>query len=68
MSVFGILHTGAVVVPVNNFLKPAEVGYILNDGGIDVVITDAELRAHETELLAARPSLKFFQVEEFAAL
>jgi len=24
-AVFGILHTGAVVVPVNNFLKPAEV-------------------------------------------
>ncbi|HTV75936.1 MAG TPA: AMP-binding protein, partial [Candidatus Baltobacteraceae bacterium] len=67
VNVFGILHTGAVVVPVNNFLKPAEVGYILNDGGIDVMITDAELAAHEKELLAARPSLKFFRVEEIAA-
>jgi long-chain acyl-CoA synthetase len=37
--VFGILQTGAVVVPINNFLKPAEVGYILNDGGIDVLIS-----------------------------
>ncbi|HTX20273.1 MAG TPA: long-chain fatty acid--CoA ligase [Candidatus Aquilonibacter sp.] len=67
-SVFGVLCAGAVVVPVNNFLKPAEVGYILNDGGIDVVITDAELAVHEKDLLAARPSLKFFHVEEFARL
>jgi len=68
VSVFAILHTGAVVVPVNNFLKAAEVGYILNDGGVDVVITDAELGAHEKELLAARPSLKFFHIEDFASL
>jgi long-chain acyl-CoA synthetase len=66
VSVFGILHAGAVVVPINNFLKPAEVGYILNDGGIDVVITDAELSIHEKELVAARPSLKISRVEEFA--
>jgi long-chain acyl-CoA synthetase len=57
-----------VVVPINNFLKPAEVAYILNDGGIDVVITDAELGAHAAELKTARPSLKFFQIEEIAAL
>ena len=68
MSVFGILHTGAVVVPINNFLKPAEVGYILNDGGIDLVITDAELGAHEQELTSARPTLKVLRVEEFSEL
>jgi long-chain acyl-CoA synthetase len=66
--VFGILQAGAVVVPINNFLKPAEVGYILNDGGIDVVITDADLGAHSAELKTARPLLKFFQIEEIAAL
>ena len=66
-SVFGILHTGAVVVPINNFLKPAEVNYILNDGGIDVLISDAELGAHFPELSAARPQLKIFKVEEFAS-
>jgi long-chain acyl-CoA synthetase len=67
-GVFGILLADAVVVPINNFLKPAEVSYILNDAGIDLVITDAELSAHEKELVAARPSLKFLRVEEFAAL
>jgi long-chain acyl-CoA synthetase len=67
-SVFGVLQTGAVVVPINNFLKPAEVSYILNDGGIDVVITDAELRTQAAEFKETRPSLKFFQIEEIAAL
>src|SRR5213595_3535899 len=35
-ALFGILQAGAVAVPINNFLKPDEVSYILNDGGIDV--------------------------------
>ena len=39
-SVLAILSCGAVVVPINNFLKPDEVGYILNDAGIDLLITD----------------------------
>jgi len=68
VSVFGVLFADAAVVPINNFLKPAEVGYILNDGGIDVVITDAELAPGEKELQAARPALKFLQVEQFASL
>jgi long-chain acyl-CoA synthetase len=67
-AVFGILHAGAVVVPINNFLKPAEVNYILSDGGIDVLISDAELGAHFAELSAARPQLKILNVEDFAAL
>ncbi len=65
-AVFGILSAGAVVVPINNFLKPAEVSYILNDAGANVVITDAELGAHFPELAAARPPLKMRKVEEFA--
>ena len=65
-AVFGILSAGGVVVPVNNFLKPAEVIYILNDSGADVMITDAELGAHYPELAAARPTLKMLKVEEFA--
>src|SRR5476651_1049041 len=66
-SVFGILQTGAVVVPINNFLKPAEVNYILTDGGIDVLISDEELGAHFSELSAALPQLKILKVEKFAA-
>ncbi len=68
MAVYGILFSDAVVVPLNNFLKPAEAGYILNDGGIDVLITDEELGAHFPELTAMRPSLKMLKAEEFASL
>ena len=39
-AAFGILDAGAVLVPINNFLKPDEVNYILSDGGIDVLITE----------------------------
>jgi long-chain acyl-CoA synthetase len=67
-AVFGILTAGGVVVPINNFLKPAEVSYILNDSGANVLITDAELSAHLEVLKAARPSLKVLSVGEFHAL
>src|SRR6266567_1162236 len=65
-SLFGVLHTGAAVVPINNFFKPDEVSYILGDGGIDVLITDAELGAHFHAFTTARPDLKLFKVEELA--
>lgn len=61
---FAILQTGAVVVPINNFLKSDEVNYILADAGIDVLITDAELGAHHRALESARPRLKLFKIEE----
>jgi long-chain acyl-CoA synthetase len=67
-AVYGILFADAVVVPMNNFLKPAEANYILNDGGIDVLITDAELGAHFPELAAARSSVKMVKADDFAAL
>ncbi len=68
VAVFGILQAGAVVVPINNFLKPAELAYPLNDAGIDVLITNAELGANAEELKKARPSLQIFQIEELPSL
>jgi long-chain acyl-CoA synthetase len=67
-AVFGILNAGGVVVPINNFLKPDEVSYILNDAGIDVLITDEELGVHFPTLAKARASLKLFKVEAFEAV
>ena len=64
---FGIVNAGAVVVPINNFLKPAEVNYIVSDSGADLLITDDELGGHHPELAAARPTLKMLKVEEFSA-
>ena len=67
-SLFGILRAGAVVVPINNFLKADEVNYILSDAEIDVLVTDAELGAHHHTLQIARPHLEVFQVEQVAEL
>ena len=36
-AVFGILSAGGVVVPINNFFKPAEVAFILKDSGAEGV-------------------------------
>jgi long-chain acyl-CoA synthetase len=63
---FGILLAGAVVVPINNFLKPAEVSFMLNDCGADVIISENDLDAHLAELTAARPALRLFRVEALA--
>jgi len=65
---FGILQAGAVVVPINNFLKTDEVNYILGDAGIGVLITDAELGAHHRALEAARPNLNLFRIEQLEGL
>jgi long-chain acyl-CoA synthetase len=67
-AVFGVLGAAAVLAPINNFFKPDEVNFILQDGGIDVLITEEDLAVHVPALLAARPQLKVFKVEDFAAL
>jgi len=68
LAAFGVLGAGAVLVPINNFLKPDEVNYILADAGIDVLISEQELLAHAPALATARPGLKFVPVETFADL
>jgi len=55
---FGILQAGAVVVPINNFLKPDEVQFILGDAGIDTLITDAGMPDALDALRNARPQLR----------
>src|SRR5579883_65810 len=62
-GLFGILHAGAVAVPINNFLKPDEVNFIVADADIDVLITDTELGSHCRSLLAVRPGLRLLNVE-----
>ena len=65
MAALGVLGAGAVLVPINNFLKPDEVNYILGDAGIDVLITEEELAVHVPALLVVRPQLTIFKVEDF---
>lgn len=61
---FGILHAGAVVVPINNFLKPDEIGHILTDAGIDVLVTEGAMAEGFQKLAQARKGLKELRVEE----
>jgi long-chain acyl-CoA synthetase len=63
-SVFGVLQAGAVVVPINNFLKPAEVAFILNDSGAKGVISDASLAEAQTQVARLLPGLKILSAEE----
>ncbi len=65
-SYFGVLTAGGVVVPINNFLKPDEVAHILNDAGVNVLITDAAMAETLPNLIALRPGLRVVQIEEFA--
>src|SRR5688572_21673042 len=66
-AIHGILLAGATVVPINNFLKADEVSHILNDGGINVLISEAALSEAFPKLLAARAGLKTFEVEKMEA-
>jgi long-chain acyl-CoA synthetase len=65
-SVFGVLQAGGVVVPINNFLKPAEVAFILTDSGAKGVISDASLAEAQTQVARLLPDLKIFSAEEIA--
>jgi long-chain acyl-CoA synthetase len=65
-GLYGILEAGGVAVPINNFLKPDEVNYILGDADINVLITDHSQPDAVQQLIARRPGLRVFHVEEFA--
>ncbi len=62
-ALFGVWQAGAVAVTINNFLKPAEVLFILNDAGIDTLIVDESMAEGFSKLVAERPGLKSLQVE-----
>ena len=62
---FAIFQVGAVVVPINNFLKPDEIQHILLDAGIRVLITDASMAEQMPAVLARHPEMKVWAVEEF---
>jgi long-chain acyl-CoA synthetase len=65
---FGTFSAGGVVVPINNFLKPEEVSYMLNDAAIDVLITDVGAPEVQDALRRARPSLQIWPSSELATL
>jgi long-chain acyl-CoA synthetase len=67
-SLFAIWSVGAAAVPINNFLKAREVISILDDAGIDLIISESGLGEHFSELQTARPGLRIVTVEEYENL
>jgi long-chain acyl-CoA synthetase len=63
-SLFGTLLAEAVVVPINNFLKPDEVSYIAADAGISVLISDSEMSEGLSALIAKRPELRIVKADQ----
>ena len=57
VAAFGTAAAGAVFVPINPVLKPAQVEYILRDCNVCVLITSAERHASLAGLLAGCPDL-----------
>jgi long-chain acyl-CoA synthetase len=67
-TLYGVLGAGAVVVPINNFLKPDEVGYILKDCDANLIITDTAMAEGVQKLSTTIPKLRGWNVEEFGRL
>ncbi|MGO8698318.1 MAG: AMP-binding protein [Limisphaerales bacterium] len=63
-ALFGIFSAGAVAVPINCFLKPAEVSFILADAGINVLIVD-ECMDDSLGKLAGKSGLRFLRAASF---
>ncbi len=64
-AIFGAWQAGAVLVPINNFLKPPEVQFILADAGINVVILDDSMKPGFEALVEQRQGLTSMTVEIF---
>src|SRR5688500_6772131 len=60
---FGILQTGAVVVPINNFLKPDEVQFILQDSGSKILVSSTEMVEGTKRLGELVPGLRVLNIE-----
>ncbi len=65
---FGIILAGGVVVPVNNFLKPDEIAFILRDAAVRVVIHDESLQEGAEKLATLLPELRQLRAEAFTPL
>ncbi len=64
---FGVQLAGGVVVPINNFLKPEEVKFILGDAGVTTVIVDASMSEAAGKLAELVPQLRLMRAEDCAA-
>ena len=62
-SLFGILLGEGVVVSINSFLTPDEVGFIVKDCDAKVVISEVSMAEGTAKLIKDNPSLQLIEVE-----
>jgi len=67
-ALLGILGADAVAVPINCFLKPAEVAYMVSDAGIGVLVTERGMDEAVQAVVAACPGLRILHVEDIPAV
>ncbi len=58
IAMFGAAAAGAVFVPVNPLLKPNQVGYILIDCNVRILVTSSERLTQLQQVLATCPDLQ----------
>lgn len=63
-ALFGTFLSGAVVVPINHFLKPPEIAFQLADAGAKVVVSEAVFGEAMATLVAQQPHLRWLGVDE----
>jgi acyl-CoA ligase (AMP-forming) (exosortase A-associated) len=61
---FGAVAAGMVFVPVNPLLKPEQVGFILKDCNVRVLVTTLERREYLTDVLAGCKDLQHLVIIE----
>ena len=57
VACFGAAHAGCVFVPINPLLKPAQVGFILRDCNVSLLVTSADRATTVQTELEASPDL-----------
>jgi len=67
LACFGSAAAGAVFVPINPILKPEQVGFILRDCNVRVLVTSPERLATLHEVLTQCPDLRQVVVTDTAA-
>ncbi len=61
-----ILAAGAVVVPINHFLKPPEIAYLAGDSGLKLLITEPDLLETVREATLTTPIPSVLSLEDWA--
>ena len=64
ISYFAGLRAGGIVVPVNSFLTPKEVSYILMDSGCKILICSRDFRSYAGEIKKHLPDIKILTFDE----